>query len=334
MNTNKTEPKKKGFVIDTNRIYNPNYEPPKLEIALSIQGETIAPIGGIVVYTGLPKNGKTFFLAATIASYFIGELYTIKLTLPKDKPIIAYFDTETPLHSFYKNIALIKKFANGKFTDTLFQAFRLRDLEPTNIVDIIKNYIQNTPKCGCIVIDGLLDLVIDENNPNEAKAIDTLLKRIGNKYGVTVLTVLHTNRGGNDTNGKLGSRMDKTSDSTLLVRKVKEQDNVYELIGTLLRYAKKSLEPLQILRQDDTIVQVEVEKPFSKRTFKDWTITEHRVIAAKVMFEKGNEYREVIQQLREIEAVGETYAKNIVKVWIAEKIIIKKHDNKYYYKPN
>lgn len=329
-----TNPKQKGFVIDAERVYNPNYTPPTLEVALSIQGETIAPFGGIVVYTGLPKNGKTFFLAATIASYFIGELYTIKLRLPKNKPTIAYFDTETPLHSFYKNIELIKTFCKGTFKEDKFQAFRLRDLEPSKIIELIKSYIQHNKNCGCIVIDGLLDLVIDENSPNEAKAIDTLLKRIGNQYGVTVLTVLHTNRGGADTNGKLGSRMDKTSDSTLLIKKVKEQENVYELIGTLLRYAKKSLEPLQILRQNDSIVQVDVEKPFSKRTFKDWTVTEHRAIAAKVMYEKGNEYKEVIQGLREIEAVGETYAKNIVKVWIAEKIIVKKENHKYYYKPN
>lgn len=323
----------KQFTIETDRIYNPNYKPKELQVGLTIQDEIMCPLGGIVIYTGLPKNGKTFYLGATIASYFLqSDLYSIKLQLPKEKPIITYFDTETPEHSFYKNIELIKTFSKGKFDVNRFNAYRLRDLEPNKMIEIISKYIVSTPKCGCIIIDGLLDLVNDENNPIEAKSIDVFLKKIGNKYGVTVLAVLHTNRGGNDTNGKLGSRMDKTSDSTLLIKKSKEQENVFELTGTLLRYAKKSLEPIQILRNNDaTIVQVQLDKPFTKRSYKDWTITENKAIAAKVVLEKGNTYKEIISELREVEAIGETYAKNIVKVWIASKIIIKKHDAKYYY---
>lgn len=323
-----------GFIIDAERAYDAKYIPPPLDVAFTINDEIICPAGGICIYTGLPKNGKTFFLTATIASYFLGEdLFKIKLKLPKEKPIITYFDTETPIHSFYKNIELIKRFANGKFNPKLFQAYRLRDLESDVMIDLIQKYVVATPSCGCIIIDGLLELVIDENSPNEAKKIDTMLKRIGNKYGVTVLAVLHTNRGGNDTNGKLGSRMDKTADSTLLIKKSKDQKNVYELTGTFLRYAKKELDTISIVRDNDSVFEVETEKPFKKRTYKDWTTSEHRILAQSTMFEKGNAYKDILEDLQASQGVGVSYSKEIVKVWIAENIIYKKTDKNFYYKP-
>jgi hypothetical protein len=320
--------------IPKERAYNPKYTPPPLQVAFTIDDEIISPTGGITIFSGLPKNGKTFFLTATIASYFLNdELFKLRLKLPANKPLISYMDTETPEHSFYKNIDLIKKFANGKFNENNFEAYRLRGLDSNEMINLIENYVINTPLCGCIVIDGLLELVIDENSPNEAKRIDTMLKNIGNNYNVTILAVLHTNRGGNDTNGKLGSRMDKTADSVLLIKKNKEQKNVYDLTGTLLRYAKKELETISIRREDNSVEYVETEKPFKQRTYKDWTMQEHKHLASTTIPTRGYTYKEMLDDIQASQAIGVSYSKQIVKVWIAEKIISQKQDKLYYFNP-
>ena len=222
MSNNQTTTKP-AFKIDPKRVYSAKYTPPPLQVSFTIQDEIICPIGGICIFTGLPKNGKTFFMAAAIASYYLlDDLFGMKLRLPKEKPMITYFDTESPENSFYKNVELIKKFANGRFNENNFMAYRLRGLNPDENITIIKNYVINNPLCGCIVIDGLLDLVIDENSSLEVKNVDTMLKELTNTHNITIFAVLHTNRGGNETNGKLGSKMDKTSDSTLLIKKNKD----------------------------------------------------------------------------------------------------------------
>lgn len=322
--------KNKPFQIDEKRIYNTSFIPPPLVVSLAIQNECIAPIGGITIFTGLPKNGKTFFVGATIASYFLKtDLFGIQLKLPKEKPILTYFDTESPLHSFYKSIKTIKNLSQGKFNESNFNAFRLRGLTNIENIDIIKNYCSNNPKCGCIVIDGLLDLVVDENSAIETKVIDTLLKEITNEYHINVIGVLHTNRGGNDTNGKLGSKMDKTADSTLLIKKDKEQSNVYVLTGSLLRYAKKDIEPISLQRIDEEIIHIASEKPFKERTYKDWTIDEHIYLVNSTIPSQGYEYNEIIEDIKASQGVGVSYAKQIIKIWIAHKLIAKNHHKKY-----
>ena len=100
-----------------------------------------------------------------------------------------------------------------------------------------------------------------------------------------------------------------------------------------MRYAKKELEPISIKREDDIIHLVDVEKPFKNRTYKDWTIDEHRILANTTIPAKGYDYKEMIEDIQASQAVGISYAKNIIKVWIAEKIISKKQDKKFYYNP-
>lgn len=322
--------KKPKFVIDENRCYNKTYKPKPLSIALSIQSEIISPIAGITIFSGLPKNGKSFFIAATIASYFINdELFKIKLKLPTDKPILTLFDTETPEHNFYRNVELIKKFANGHFNENNFNAFRLRSLEPLQMLELIENYILDNPNCGCVVIDGLHDLLIDENSRLEVKRIDSLLKRLTNDYNVTVIAVLHTNRGGIDTVGSLGSKMDKVCDATLLVKKNKEQPGVFELHGSLLRYATKEIDIVSIRREAGDVFEVETDKPIKKRTYKDWDSFEHRILARSCVKERGSQYKELIDEIKEKQACGINVAKLIMQAWIRENIVSKNYENLY-----
>jgi hypothetical protein len=319
------------------RKYKKNYQPPPLVVSFLIDGEIVGANETFIVFSGLPKNGKTLFLDAAIASYFLkNPFFKMQLQLPKNKPKIALFDTENGEYNFYKNIANIKGFANGSFNENLFDAFRFRGDTPQNMLIYIEHYLIANPDCGCIVIDGLIDLVFNYNDPVECTVLGHFLKRITNDYKVFILGVLHTNKSGFETLGHLGAVCNRACNATLKVVKNKEL-GTFELSPVLLRDAKKDFETISIKYFENSgFGLTETDVPYKKRTYKEWTKQEHRALCTSVLIEKGDTYKNLVEHIKEKECVGTNAAKDILKIWIAEQIILKipSKDNLYFYQVN
>jgi hypothetical protein len=86
------------------RKYKPDFIPPPSQVIFTIDDKPIGTIQNFIVFSGLPKAGKSTFLAAAIASAFQpGDVFGMKVHFPEGRRKIAYFDTESSDFDFYRH---------------------------------------------------------------------------------------------------------------------------------------------------------------------------------------------------------------------------------------
>jgi hypothetical protein len=228
------------------RKYNPNYKPIQETPVLTIRDKTIATIGNLILFTGLPAAGKSTFINACIASAFVDkEVFGIKINKPATRNRVAYFDTEMSEFSFYKGMDRIKIFTNSYYMPDAFDAFQFRDLEPDQIKECVEYYLENTPDCSILFIDGLLDMIFDYNDVKESKRLTNWVKKITKKYSILCAGVLHVGKKDLNTLGHFGSMLDRTAQSVLTIEKDKDA-NILSLSAKKMR-DDYGLEPIRLM---------------------------------------------------------------------------------------
>jgi len=144
------------------RHYQKNYSPPVDNVILSMYDiHNIGSLGNYIVFSGLPKAGKSLFVNAVIASAMSAEPNIFGLRLEKktvDNTNLAYFDTESNEYDFYKNLARIKTMGNIKSFHKNFNAYNTRKDGFSLNKQMITTYVQ-TIHPMVVVVDGLLDLI-------------------------------------------------------------------------------------------------------------------------------------------------------------------------------
>jgi predicted YcjX-like family ATPase len=316
------------------RKYDKNHIPKPQQVFFKIDNKIIGLMQSFVVFSGLPKNGKSTFISAAIGSAFHNEsLFKLNLCLPTERNEIALFDTESSEHDFYKNIDRIKKFANcNGILDKRFFAYSLREDEPTQIKAFIEAFLIAHKQCSCVIIDGLLDLILDFNSVIESRQLINWLKKITKKYNCMLVVVLHLGKKDLNTLGHLGSMCDRYANSVLKVEKNKERQT-FELSSTLLR-SDSDFDTISIAYSDDNGYNLVDTEPKQKaRNYKDWNEQEHRTLCNKVIKEKGSKYMDLVEDIKEAATVGTNVSKYIIKHWNDNNIIFKR-DGLYFYSVN
>ena len=141
------------------RKYNPNYIPNKENIVFTIGGKHVGSLQNFVTLSGLPKAGKSTFVAGAIASAFVPyEVFSMKLHLPVDRRKICYLDTESSDYDFFRQIGKIKGFCELPILPDWFNAYQVREDGSGLIRKMIETYLTENADCSVIIIDGLLDL--------------------------------------------------------------------------------------------------------------------------------------------------------------------------------
>lgn len=208
------------------RRYDRKKIPKAQHIAFTIQNKCIAQLGSYCVFTGLAKSGKSTFISAAIGSAYLPSYqdnFNIKLHLPKERQRIGYFDTESSEYDFYKQIDKIKGFCLQSNLPDQVDAFNTREDAPKIIRALIMEYLNNTPECSILVIDGFLDLIFDYNDVIETRMLTNWFKKITKEFNIMLIGVLHQGKSGNnETLGHLGSNTDRWANSTLVVEKDKQ----------------------------------------------------------------------------------------------------------------
>lgn len=222
------------------RKYDDSKPPKPQHVAFTIQEKIIGTLGSYVVFTGLAKSGKSTFLSAAIGSAYLPSYqdnFTMKLILPENRKRIGYFDTESAPYDFYKQIEKIKKFAMRENLPEQIDCFNTREDEPKLIKEMILHYLNTTPDCAILIVDGFLDLCFNYNDEVETRLLTNWFKKITKEYNIMLIGVLHVGKGGNnETLGHLGSNTDRWANSTLLIEKNKEH-NHFLLKSKFLRSA-------------------------------------------------------------------------------------------------
>lgn len=240
------------------RKYDRSKVPKQPHIAFTIQNKCIAQLGSYCVFSGLPKTAKSTFIAASIASAYLPKFqdnWGIKFNLAKDRKKIGYFDTESSEYDFYKQIDKIKQFTlQSTYLNENIDCFNTREDDPKMIRALITEYLENTPDCSILIIDGFLDLCFNYNDEIETRMLTNWFKKITKKYNIMLAGVLHLGKGGNDTLGHLGSNTDRWANSTLVTEKNKETKQ-FVLRPKFLRSAG-DFDPIAIQCMEDQWHQV------------------------------------------------------------------------------
>jgi hypothetical protein len=311
------------------RQYNPDYIPNKEDIIFSIQSRHTGSRSNFLTLSGLPKAGKSTFIAAIVASAFVPyEIFGMKLHLPINGKKICYFDTESSDFDFYRQINKIKGFAELTSLPDWFNAYQVREDGSGIIRKMIETYLSENPDCSVIIIDGLLDLLVNYNDERESSLLTKWLKKITKVYNVLLITVLHQSKSNLSTTGHIGSASDRFAQSTLDIVKDKER-NTYVLTSRFMR-SDMDFEPITLMNFNGVFQQVETEvKKENSKKASDLSELESRSLCNTIVVSKSS-YNDIISDIVERTATSKAYAKNLIKIWISKGWILKGADNKYF----
>lgn len=205
---------------------------------VQIDGITIATLGNFSASTGKPKSKKTFNVSAIVASALTGkEVLKYKASLPPCKNRILYIDTEQSKCHCHKVLHRILKLA-GLPTDQEnenIEFFVLREYTPEQRRDIIRWALHEEQNIGLVIIDGIRDLIHDINSPSESIDIINELMRWSSYYELHIHTVLHLNKGDDNTRGHIGTELNNKAETVLQISKNVDNGNISEVRAMHIR---------------------------------------------------------------------------------------------------
>ena len=246
------------------RRFNQDYTPPPDHKTLTIRGQLVGSTSNFVVYSGLPKTGKTTFISALLSSAIHpGEFFGMKLHLPSGRNRIAYFDTESSEYDHYRTIERIKNFTTFNRLPDNLDTYILRQDNHITIMRYIEEYLKAFPDCAVMVLDGLLDLILNYNSEEECRILIQFIKRITAQFNILLVTVLHLGKKDKETLGHLGSASDRYAQSTLIIEKDKEQQT-YNLSPKFMR-SDSDFETVSIKNFSGVWHEVAYEAPASEQ---------------------------------------------------------------------
>jgi hypothetical protein len=310
------------------RKYNPNYIPTRENIIFTIQDKHIGSLQNFIIFSGLPKAGKSTFICAMISSVFnTYDIFTMKLHTPQNRAKVCLIDTESSDYDFYRTINKIKGFAEINDLPPYFDAFQVREDSSNAIKLMIERYLELNLDCSILIVDGLLDLLVNYNDEKESSLLTSWLKKITKHYNILLISVLHQSKSNLMTTGHIGSASDRFAQSTLDITKDKDK-NTYVLSSRFMR-SDSDFEPITLMNFNGIFQQTETDK--AKNTGKKATdldeIESKRLLHQIVTMPMP--YNDISSEIIERTATSKAFAKNLIKLWISKNYIVKDSKNNY-----
>jgi hypothetical protein len=205
-------------------LIDPNEDIQEPPICLELNQDNgpaiIGTLGNFSLIIGKAKSRKTFFITIALAAAVKNDyiLNAFKGTLPSEKNVVLYFDTEQGRYHLLKAVRRIIKLS-GYCNPVNLIPYGLRKFRPSERLQMIEYAIQNTPNLGFVVIDGVRDLVTSINDEILATDIASKLLKWTEEYNIHILCVLHQNKGDNNARGHLGSELQNKAESVISITK-------------------------------------------------------------------------------------------------------------------
>jgi hypothetical protein len=266
-------------------------------------------------------------MGAIASSFIHHEIFSMKINFPTDRRKICLFDTESSDYDFYMNLKKIKAFSGLISLPDYFNAYQVREDGSGIIRKMIERYLELNPDCSVMVIDGLLDLLVNYNDERESSLLTKWLKKITKQYNLLVISVLHQSKSNLSTTGHIGANSDRFAQSTLDIVKDKEK-NTYVLTSRFMR-SDIDFEPVTLMNFNGVFQQVDNDgvKSTGKKA-SDLDKMESKRICSQIVTIPML-YSDILDEIKERTAESTTYAKQLLKIWINDKLIVKNHENKY-----
>lgn len=230
-------------LLDSRKIVASN-PPPKPVPVLFLCGQQISTAGNLTVISAKAKVGKSATVGASLASILGGD-ETDCLgfeAAPSNGRAIIHFDTEqTPYDAWLLLSRSMKRAGITKQPDNL-RTYYLLDLPIKQRREALAEEMKRAEAdCGgihCVIVDGVADLCVNVNDPDEANGLIDELIALAVKHACPIIVVLHENPGDNQTGktrGHLGSQLERKAESNLRV--IKDGDGVSTIFSENCRKA-------------------------------------------------------------------------------------------------
>lgn len=201
-------------------------------------------IGGI---TGEDKSGKSFVVGEITDSFLLDGAPRLNFELLTDGNMV-FFDTEQSAYFFDATQRRIHNNARIRGNSSRYDAYHLRKWKPMERILAMQEIMYTTPNLHVVVIDGIVDMLADYNNLEQAMGVMELLMRWSYDLNVLLFGILHVNKGDGKLRGHLGSEYKNKCDFIIKAAQAKRNEfSISNPTGRFLTFPE-----MQYSRNEDT----------------------------------------------------------------------------------
>lgn len=183
------------------------------------QGDkTMISKGDFSVVVGAAKSRKTFCVSAMVGAYLCADEY-MNMSSPNDAGSVLWIDTEQSIYHAARVARRVCRIA-GLPTNQKTERFRMlcfREYTPDKRRELTDKAIR-LYRPALVVVDGAADLILDVNDSSESAKLATMFMDITKELDNHIITVLHTNPGGDKPRGHLGTNFLNKAQALFIVR--------------------------------------------------------------------------------------------------------------------
>ncbi len=207
-------------------------------VILRVDDSVIGTLGNFIASTGKAKSKKTFNVCAIVAAALANSMVlSYTASLPEGKRKILYADTEQSEYHckrVLKRILQLAELPTDVQPETL-EFLSLRRFNPKIRLAIIEEVIYRTEGLGLEIIDGIRDLAYDINSPSESTDLITKLMQWTDERQIHIHTVLHLNKGDDNTRGHLGTELNNKAETVLQITKDEFDKDISSVSAMFIR---------------------------------------------------------------------------------------------------
>ncbi len=315
-------------------------------VILRVGDSIVGTLGNFSASTGKAKSKKTFNVCAIVAAAMTGgTVLNYSASLPPEKCGILYVDTEQSKFHCKRVLSRILRLA-GLSADVHpagLEFLCLRGFATKDRLKKIEEAIYEIDGLGLVVIDGIRDLAHDINSPGESTDLITKLMQWTDERKIHIHTILHLNKGDDNTRGHLGTELNNKAETVLQITKDDFDRDISFVAAMHIR--DLDFEPFAFRINDDALpVLVENYQPRQSGAAKSFDYAEvceakHRE-ALQLLFSEADRvsYSSLIGKLQNsYAAIGHSFGINKakqLKVLLETKRMIVKEEKFYRYYPD
>lgn len=170
--------------------------------------------GNIMFVQAPPKSKKSFFVSLLASSYLNGKKEFVRhIKGHPDGRKLLHIDTEQGTWHASRAFKRVMDMSEAK--KEMYEPYALRGHSHDDIIMFIESYMYRNKDVGVIIVDGVADLVVDENDLKSSKELILFLMRISAQYKCAIITVIHSNYGSEKPMGHLGSFLEKKAETQI-----------------------------------------------------------------------------------------------------------------------
>jgi hypothetical protein len=208
----------------------------------SLAGTCISTAGNLTTITSQAKTGKSALIGAMMAAAMTtptSGVDTLGIEGPNyAKGAFIHLDTEQSPYDHYQLVRTAMRRAKTTDLPPWIMSYCMTGVPAADCRTMLEQIIRLAKRLFgsvfAIVIDGVADLVIDPNDPEECFPLVTKLHALAIEHSTTVINVLHLNPGSEaKSRGHLGSQLERKSESNIMLEK--DSDDVTLIWGAKQR---------------------------------------------------------------------------------------------------